>query len=138
MTVKRDGAARISAGWLKPAVLLLAVAAAGLPLNDIYIYALLAIVAVVAFTGEVRCAAPAWLAALAMVALAIAGQYLLAPPRIDEGHNVFLPGGPGVLERELLPPSQRRRLARLPSSRCQAFACPPRSKPCATSPIPCS
>ena len=23
------------------------------------------------------------------------------PPRIDEGHKVFLPGAPGVLEREL-------------------------------------
>jgi hypothetical protein len=89
------------AGWLKLAVLLLAVAAAGLPLNDIYMYGLLAIVAVVVFTGEVRTSGRFWLAALAIVALAVGGQYLLAPPRIDEGHNVFLPGGPSALEREL-------------------------------------
>jgi hypothetical protein len=86
---------------LKLAVLALVLAMLGLPLNDIYLYALLVIVAVVVFTGEVRARAKAWLAALAIVALAIAGQVLLAPPRIDEGHNVFLPGGPGALEREL-------------------------------------
>jgi hypothetical protein len=101
MPVKCDGQALITAGWRRLAVLLLAAAAAGLPLNDIYIYALLAIVAVFVFTGEVRTSGSVWLAALSIVALAIAGQYLLAPPRIDEGHNVFLPGGPGALKREL-------------------------------------
>ena len=41
-----------------------------------------------------------WAAALALVAVSIVGQVLLAPPRIEEGHNVFLPDAP-VLERGL-------------------------------------
>ena len=33
---------------------------------------------------------------------ALGGQWLLSPPRIAEGHNVFLPGAPeGVLQRSL-------------------------------------
>lgn len=79
------------AGWRKAAALALAVAAVGLPVNEISGYALLLLLAVVIFTGEVRAEGRAWLAALAIVAVAGAGQWLLAPPRIDEGHNVFLP-----------------------------------------------
>lgn len=86
---------------LKLAVLTLTVAAVGLPINNITNYALLTAVTVVVFTGAVRVQARVWLAAAAIVVVALAGQWLLAPPRIDEGHNVFLPGGPGVLEREL-------------------------------------
>ena len=36
------------------------------------------------------------------------------PPRIDEGHKVFLPGAPGVLEREL-PADVYRRLEVIPA-----------------------
>jgi len=43
-----------------------------------------------------------------IVALAVADS--LMPPRIEEGHEVFLPGAPGVLEREL-PADVYRRLA---------------------------
>jgi hypothetical protein len=78
-------------GWRKLAVLVLAVAAVGLPINSLGDYALLTVLAVVTFSGEVRLEPRVWLAALAIVAVAIAGQVLLAPPRIDEGHNVFLP-----------------------------------------------
>ena len=77
------------------------VAAVGLPVNNLADYALLMVLAVVIFSGEVRAQGRAWLAAVAIVAVAIAGQLLLAPPRIDEGHNVFLPGGPAALEQEL-------------------------------------
>jgi len=38
----------------------------------------------------------------------------LMPPRIDEGHKVFLPGAPGVLEREL-PADVYRRLEVIPA-----------------------
>src|SRR3972149_2657468 len=86
------------AGWRRLGALILAVAAAGLPLNDFSVYALLLILTVVVFAGEVTASWRAWLAAVAIVAVAIVGQILLAPPRIDEGHNVFLPGGPGALE----------------------------------------
>ncbi len=91
MTLMQHDAADAGATWRKLAVLVLAVAAAGLPINHIGIYALLVIVAVVAFTGEVSPHLRAWAAALAIVAVAIAGQWWLSPPRIDEGHNVFLP-----------------------------------------------
>ena len=97
MTATRDDDA--GAGWRKLAALVLAVAAIGLPVNNLGGYALLTVLAVVIFSGEVRAQARAWLAAAAIVAVAIAGQMLLAPPRIDEGHNVFLPSP--VLEHGL-------------------------------------
>jgi hypothetical protein len=87
------------AGWRKVAALLLAVAVLGLPVNNFAAYALLAAMAVMIFSGGVRAFGVAWLAALALVAAAIYGQSLLAPPRIDEGHNVFLPSP--ALERGL-------------------------------------
>jgi hypothetical protein len=120
MTATRDHDA--GAGWRKLAVLALGVAVVGLPVNNPADYALLAVLAVVIFSGEVRTQGRAWFAAFAIVVAAIAGQMLLAQPRIDEGHNVFLPtqvgfsrpgqiespisgkpeiGGPGALERGL-------------------------------------
>ncbi len=81
--------------------LALGVAAIGLPINCIGDYALLTVLAIVIFSGEVRAEWLAWLAAAAIVAVVIAGQWLLAPPRFDEGHNVFLPGGPNALQHGL-------------------------------------
>ena len=101
MAATQDDEPQAGAGWRRFAVLLLAFAIAGLPVNDVSVYAALVILTVAVFTGEIRARAKAWLAAIAIVALAITGQHFLAPPRIDEGHNVFLPGGPGALEREL-------------------------------------
>lgn len=83
----------------KLAVFALAVAAAGLPINDIAIYAVLVLAAVAIFTGVVRCDLKRWAAAAAVVVAAIGAQMALAPPRIDEGFNVFLPGG--AMERDL-------------------------------------
>lgn len=100
MTATRN--ASPPAGWRALAVLVLAVLVVGLPVNSMAAYALLAVVAVVAFTGEVSTRAAAWLGALAIVVVAIGGQWLLAPPRIDEGHNVFRPGE--VLRRALPAP----------------------------------
>ena len=93
---------------LKSIALALVVVTIGLPVNDIDSYALLVLLAVVIFTGEVNASWRAWLAAVAIVAIAVIGQVLLAPPRIDEGHNVFLPGG--ALEQGL-PPQVYRHLA---------------------------
>lgn len=102
MTDITDAKPQAYAGWRRLAVLVLALAAVGLPVNDISIYALLVIATVVVCVGQVRSTGQAWLAGLAMVAVAIVGQIALAPPRIDEGHNVFLPGGPDhVFERGL-------------------------------------
>ena len=84
---------------IKLVVLGLAVAAGGLPINDIAIYAALVLATVAIFTGSARLEPRRWGAAAAVVAVAIGAQMALAPPRIDEGFNVFLPGG--VLEQNL-------------------------------------
>src|SRR5450759_761635 len=67
--------------------------------NDVGSYALLLVATVVIFSGAARASAGAWAAAIGIVAVAVAGQFLLAPPRIEEGHNVFLPSP--ALERGL-------------------------------------
>ena len=85
-----EAASSVCGGWRKLAALLLALAAVGLPVNDVAGYVLLLVATVVIFSGEARARAGAWAAAVAIVAVAIAGQFLLAPPRIEEGHNVFL------------------------------------------------
>lgn len=84
---------------LKLVALGLAVAAAGLPVNGIAVYALLVVAAVVVLTGIVRVTPQAWGAAVAIVVVGIGAQLVFAPPRIDEGFNVFLPGG--ALQRDL-------------------------------------
>src|SRR6202142_3622149 len=94
-----EAASSVGGGWRKLAALLLALAAIGLPVNDVGSYALLLVATVVIFSGAVRASAGAWAATGAIVALAVAGQFLLAPPRIEEGHNVFLPSP--ALERGL-------------------------------------
>jgi hypothetical protein len=89
-------------GWRKVAALALAVIAIGLPINQFATYLLLLIATVIIFTGEVRSRAKAWFAAAAIVLTSVAGQWLISPPRVAEGHNVFLPGPPdGALERGL-------------------------------------
>jgi hypothetical protein len=105
MSSPREGAppaAAAGAGWRRAAALAFAVAAIGLPVNHVAGYLLLAIVAVVIFTGEVSTRASAWVTAAAIVVAVLGGQWLLSPPPIAEGHNVFLPGPPdGVLQRSL-------------------------------------
>ncbi len=106
MAATRQDQQQAFTGWRRLAVLVLAVAVLGLPVNDISDYALLVILAVVIFTGEVTARWRAWLAAVAIVAVVVVGQSLLAPPRIDEGFNVFLPtpvgaGRPGQIEMSI-------------------------------------
>jgi hypothetical protein len=125
MTANGDGAA----GWRKLALLLLAVAAVGLPVNHFSIYALLLIVAVVVFTGEVTARAKPWLAAVAVVIVAAAGQWLLAAPRIDEGHNVFLPDAP-VLQASLPAPVYQRMAHEFDALYPPAVRCKPGSTGC--------
>ena len=102
-----DGASQRHQLALKLAVLVLTVAAIGLPVNSLDAYALLVMAGVVIFSGAVRATSRAWLGAGAIVAITVGGQILLAPPRIDEGHNVFLPspaleqGLPGDVYRHL-------------------------------------
>ena len=57
-------AAAASPGWRKFGVLLLGVAAVGLPVNHVGAYALLVILAVIVFSGEVSARPRPWLAAV--------------------------------------------------------------------------
>jgi hypothetical protein len=86
-------------GWRKLAALVLCIVVFGLPVSNISDYALLVILTVVIFSGDIRPGGRAWLAAVAIAVLAALGQALLSPPRIQEGHNVFLPSP--ALERGL-------------------------------------
>jgi hypothetical protein len=81
--------------WSKFAALILIVAAIGLPVNDLFRYTLLIISAVAICLGTLSWRPGAWFAALVAVALAMAGQFLFAAPRIEEGHNIFLLDAPG-------------------------------------------
>ncbi|MDT3687863.1 MAG: hypothetical protein RO009_22770 [Pseudorhodoplanes sp.] len=81
----------------------LAVAVIGLPLNHLVGYALLAFVVVVAFVGDVSVQGRAWRFAGALALVALAANAFLAPPRIDEGHNIFLVKEDSALLKRLPP-----------------------------------
>ncbi len=72
------------------AALALLTALVGLPINHLFAYALLFVAAGLLFTGEVTARPRAWLAAAAIFVVAMVGKWLVAPPWIEEGHNVFL------------------------------------------------
>jgi hypothetical protein len=111
MNSMRESPPRAGAGWRKAAALVLGVAVVELPVNELSTYALLLVLAVAIFTGEVSARPRAWLGAAAVVAAVIAAQVLLSPPRIEEGHNVFLPGAKGEALRRGLPAEVYQRLA---------------------------
>jgi len=81
--------------WLKFGALVLVVAALGLPVNDLFRYALLVVATVMIVTGTASSQPVAWLGAIAAAALCVLGQIWLGAPRIEEGHNVFLVDGSG-------------------------------------------
>ncbi|HEY6381755.1 MAG TPA: hypothetical protein VIY07_08120, partial [Pseudolabrys sp.] len=81
----------VGSGWRKLFALLPVVLAIGLPINNISDCVLLVILAVVICCGEVSARPRAWAAAAAIVVAGVLAQALLSPPRIEEGHNVFLP-----------------------------------------------
>jgi hypothetical protein len=76
----------------KIAVLALVVTAIGLPINDLTDYAILFAATVVVLVGTIKSLPSRWLAAVALAIAVAAGHILLPVPRIEEGHNVFLPG----------------------------------------------
>jgi len=81
---------RAAQPWLKFAALVLVLAALGLPVNDLFRYALLVIAAVMVVAGAVSARLAPWLGAIAAVVLCVLAQILFPAPRIEEGHNVFL------------------------------------------------
>jgi hypothetical protein len=82
----------------------LVLVALGLPINDLFRYALLVVSTVLIVVGKVTVRGLPWLGALAAVGICVLGQIWLAAPRIEEGHNVFLlEEGGGALAAGLPP-----------------------------------
>jgi hypothetical protein len=77
---------------LRLAALLLVVANLGLPINELAAYALLVAAALLILTGLPYAEPRRWLAAISLTAAVVAMHLVWPTPRIDEGHNVFLPG----------------------------------------------
>jgi hypothetical protein len=97
--------------WLKLAALALVIAALALPINDLFRYALLVVSTVLIFTGIVSTRRKPWIGAAAAVGLCVLGHVMLAVPRIEEGHNVFLVDGPGGALEAGLPTAAFRLMA---------------------------
>ncbi len=72
---------------------MLVIAALGLPINDLFRYALLVVATVLIVAGSVAAQARPWLAAVAVLGICLLGQVWLQAPRIEEGHNVFIVDG---------------------------------------------
>jgi hypothetical protein len=84
------------------------VAVIGLPVNDLFYFLLLLIFVVVLAVSRVTSQRGLWIAATIIALIAIAGKSTIGVPRIEEGHNVFLPGGAGNVLVEGLPPEVYR------------------------------
>jgi hypothetical protein len=91
--------------WSRLGALILVLAALGLPINELPRYALLVISAVAIFAGTLTLRRRVWLYAVAAVVACVLGQILLAAPRIEEGHNLFLIDAPGGALEASLPTS---------------------------------
>ena len=109
------------------AALLLVVAVLGLPIDDLVAYALLLAAALLVLTGTLSTDRHRWVAAVALAAAVVAGHVLLPAPRIEEGHNVFLPG-PAAAQTSGLPADVLRALRQQfdarypPEKRCNDVA----------------
>jgi hypothetical protein len=91
--------------WKKAGALTLVLAALGLPINDLFHYALLVIAAAAICLGTLSHRRRVWLAAAATVGACVLGQLFFAAPRIEEGHNLFLIDAPGGTLEAGLPSS---------------------------------
>jgi hypothetical protein len=96
---------------MKLAALVLVIAALGLPINDLFRYALLVFATIVVAMGQTSTRRAPWLGALAAAVLCILGHVLLPAPRIEEGHNIFLLDAPGGALEAGLPPAAFRFMA---------------------------
>ncbi len=106
-------------------------AALGLPINDLFRYALLVVSTVLIVVGTVSTQLGPWLGAVAAVALCVFGQVWLAAPRIEEGHNLFIvDGAGGALEASLPPGAFRPMAAELDAKYPPARRCDPRVDGC--------
>src|SRR5215510_11771779 len=97
MTAVREDAA--GGGWHRLGVIVLAVVVIGLPINNAIDYAALLAVVVIVACGNVRTYPGDWVAALGLVIFVVVAQQVVSPQRMEEGHNVFLPGA--ALEKSI-------------------------------------
>jgi hypothetical protein len=109
-------------------VLILAVIVVGLPINNAIDYAALLVVVLIVICGSVRTRPRAWLGAVGLVFFVVLGQQLLSPPRIEEGHNVFLPST--ELEKGLPADVYRQMLAEFDAQYPAARRCDPKQLGC--------
>ena len=109
------------------AALLLIIVTIGLPISDLADYGLLVAAVVVIFTGSIATAPRRWLAAAAVGAAVIAIHAWWPAPRIEEGHNAFLPG-PMMAQTSGLPADVLQAMSRQfdeeypPDKRCSETA----------------
>jgi 2-polyprenyl-3-methyl-5-hydroxy-6-metoxy-1,4-benzoquinol methylase len=82
----------------------------GVPVNDFWRFLLLTVAVMALCFGSVRFESRRWLAALGSVVAVVAVNWLVPSPRIEEGHNVYIPVGASldVFEKELPPDAQRQ------------------------------
>ena len=125
------------------AVLVMVVAALGLPVNDLVRYAVLLFGAIAIFSGAICLDLRRWFAALAVIAVAVAGTVLWPAPRIDEGHNIFVldsaqpdSAQPSALERVLPEGAYRLMAAEFEARHPRARRCTSSSTGCWESQAP--
>src|SRR6478752_7316473 len=126
MTGSYEGVAGVI--WRKFGALTLAIAAVGLPVNNISDYGILLVLAVVIWCGDVSTRPRAWLTAIVIVGVGVALQIFSSPPRIEEGHNVFLPSA--ALEKALPRDVYRVLLAEFDALYPPAKRCDPKKMGC--------
>jgi hypothetical protein len=116
---------------LKLAVFALTAAAIGLPINHLFYYVLLLIAVIVLAVSRVTSQRRFWAAAIVIVVAAIVGKAAIDIPRIEEGHNVFLPGGAhNALVESLPPPVYRAMAAEFDRAFPPAIRCEPKALWC--------
>jgi hypothetical protein len=125
MTAARDDA---GGGWHRLGAVVLAVIVIGLPINNAVDYAALLAIVIVVSCSSVRTYPGAWAAALGLVIFVAIAQQLFSPPRIEEGHNVFLPSV--ELEKTLPADVYRQMLTEFDAQYPLARRCDPKQPGC--------
>ena len=96
---------------LKLVVLALMIAVIGLPINHLFSYALLVIAVIVLAVARMTARRRSWTIAIVIVVAALVAKAAVDAPQIEEGHNVFLPGGADNALVGGLPPDVYRAMA---------------------------
>ena len=126
MTAVREDAA--GGGWHRLGAIVLAVIVIGLPINNIVDYAALLAVVLIVACGNIRTHPRTWVEALGLVIFVVIAQQLLSSPRIEEGHNVFLPSA--ALEKSLPADVYRQMFAEFDARYPVARRCDPKQSGC--------